>query len=429
MRQVAKRFIFLLVVMFGCFALPGSARAVDTMTLASGASVVIPDSWVNLVPPMACVPTGADLTYVYAFNPCTWTRLNLILLFALEYKGGVQVVNYLQSWGPKLQAALKNMTAQLHASFIDQTRQIGSMMDAESITKAARVLQTKEVEAKKRYTPSELACTSGSYGGAMSRSLRTATSLTQGFKFDMAARSGGAAGQASASGPLADMSKNWQEYCKEFHDPASNAGISACPSPTTPGTLVNGDIDIEGFLLKDTIDMAQPSQYKASLAMMRNLVEPRVIPTIDKRLIDSPAGREWVLKREHLESARNIAVDVVASIISRRAAIPGTGVGMTIKEIRVNAGIPSAKIATNPSYNEIMLAMTKERFFDPEYYVRMNGNNSAIKQEQAALEAYATVQLQDIYKLQEQINALLAARASLRFSADPLPEYHERDPL
>jgi len=65
-----------------------------------------------------------------------------------------------------------------------------------------------------------------------------------------------------------------------------------------------------------------------------------------------------------------------------------------------------------------MLALTKERFFDPQYFASMQTNSGAIQQEQDAIDGYTTVQLQDIYKMQEQINALLAARASLKLSTD-----------
>ena len=93
---------------------------------------------------------------------------------------------------------------------------------------------------------------------------------------------------------------------------------------------------------------------------------------------------------------------------------PPKPVGQTVREIRERAGVPADLISDNPSYNEIMLAMTKERFLDPDYYTRMLNDISALKQEQASVKAYITMQLQDIYQMQEQINILMAARASMR---------------
>ena len=46
----------------------------------------------------------------------------------------------------------------------------------------------------------------------------------------------------------------------------------------------------------------------------------------------------------------------------------------------------------------------------------MGNQVGALKQEQASVKAYITMQMQDLYILQEQINLLLAARASMRLN-------------
>jgi hypothetical protein len=115
----------------------------------------------------------------------------------------------------------------------------------------------------------------------------------------------------------------------------------------------------------------------------------------------------------------------------------GNSVATKIGEIRTRAGIDPSRISGSgaagappePSYNEIMLALTKERFFDPEYYARMANDDGALKQEQTSINAYMTITLQDIYKLQEQINALLAARAAIKFEREPAPSRAEAEPV
>jgi hypothetical protein len=104
-------------------------------------------------------------------------------------------------------------------------------------------------------------------------------------------------------------------------------------------------------------------------------------------------------------------------------------VSEVVHEIRKKAGVDPEKIADDPSYNEIMLAMTKEKFFDPSYYANLAGDPSALKQEQVMLDSYVNVQLHDVYTLQEQINALLAARASLDFNKDKRPTHIEAAPV
>lgn len=93
---------------------------------------------------------------------------------------------------------------------------------------------------------------------------------------------------------------------------------------------------------------------------------------------------------------------------------PPRPVNEVVREIRVRAGIPPEDVGANPSYNEIMLAMTKERFFDPRYFADLASNMGAMQQNESALNAYISMTLQDIHLLQEQINALAAAKASIR---------------
>lgn len=100
-----------------------------------------------------------------------------------------------------------------------------------------------------------------------------------------------------------------------------------------------------------------------------------------------------------------------------------------IQEIRQRAGIPDEEIAEKLSYNEIMLALTKERFFDPRYFQDMGDNLGAMKHNETVLNAYTSMMLNDIHTLQEQINALVAARASLRLEAQPELDTSKAAPL
>jgi hypothetical protein len=315
---------------------------------------------------------------------------------------------------------MKDMTAQLSASVIDQSRQMGTAMDSHNLSKNARQLQDLELDEKKRVMPNEHSCAPASTVHAQSQTLTSSNALEAGFRLSGNNRSGGAPGKQTAIDNAHDYNQRWQQFCQFFLDTAANGGVNSCPSAGTPGTLPNGDIDVEGVLLQDTIDLSKPEQLMAVQTLVNNIVDPRVAEPLDDAVTKTPAGQETILKREHLKAIRNVIYDVLGSIISRRAAIPIStdGVGGKIKEIRDRASIEPARISANPSYNEIMLALTKERFYDPDYYARMANDVGAIKQEETSINAYTTLTLQDIYKLQEQVNALLAARAAIKFERE-----------
>lgn len=367
-----------------------------------------------------CDLAGTVFTGNYGTTPCRWSKNNKKPAFAIDYRGGNQVVNHMVDWwNNQFLPDLKNMTAELNAIVVNESRQIGAVFDAQNLNKTSRLTRQKELEQKKRLHPNETTCVAGSFSASLTNAESLTRALAYGFDNDVIARSRNAPNLPSAQGAGADQRVRWQTFCSTFLDPDANGGKNACPSSTTAGALPNGDINIEGFLLQDTIDLSKPEQLAAARAMLWNLVHPVVNEPLDPLSSKSPQGQAYLLHQEHIESVRTIAADAVASIIARRAAIPHGAASGDVKSLREKAGIDSAEISDNPSYNETMLALTKERFFDPNYYAKMANNGGAILQEQTALKAYISMQMQDIYQLQEQINALLAAKASLKLNQNP----------
>lgn len=609
-------------------------------------------------PTNKCNNSGAKLTGSFGVNPCKLTEDNLNLTGNSDFwkEGGKQFADHLDKWWTdQFEPALKNMTAQLNASLVDQSRQQGSTMDSHNITKTSTDVQKFEADDKRNLEPNERVCVEGTYSAPLTNLDYTGTALTGGLVSDTHHRT---TGDTAAPGPKPknaneDTKNQFDTYCKYFNNKDVNAGNNACPTPGTDGSLVNADIEAENFILQDSIDLSKPDQYAAAHAFLTYVVAPKMLPQIRPEVVDTSAGRQQILQRQHIEALRNVAASVVAGIISRRASIPlpktaggtaplppttppppppapappaagssgteddfiarleqqesggnckygsspgatcqntqyytgyfqwgtealvnlgcysgptylsiqywktgashwigpcsgmtsiadfqnnaavqkglekpwisllhnqavikgswtyacttqcghwvtpsgiiacshllgaggchqwlttcktagdangttggmymdkfagfdmpfagptcgpqpgqvgsqtGTGTGNpppppkpvdeAIYDIRHRAGVPDSEISCknhagckqqDPSYNEIMLALTKERFFDPDYYARMGGNLGQIKQEQSAVKSYISLQLQDIYQLQEQISTLLAAKAAMEY--------------
>lgn len=648
-----------------------------------------------------CTAPAHPLTSAVGADPCLLAEDTLNMVTADYWDvGGTQFVDRLNKlWTNEMLPSFKNMTAQWHASVIDQTRQFGTTVDSHDLTKQVKAVQTREIEAKKRAMPNERSCVSATPASAMTLTASASSNIAKGFKETMEQTSGGAPGTPAATGPVEVKNDKLAKYCQFFNDPDANAGANPCPNPTVAGPWPNGDIDVEGLLLKDTLHFdraaygAAPlntTEFEAAKTIMTNLIDPNPATRLTDDVIASGAGREFIIKQEQIQAWRSIAHYVIGAMISRRTSIPlpatetsgtppppppavppppapvpagapqgskgtyqdflralgqreasgkidvcnyegfcglyqmgrdalveggclslasgaqrngstananytqpnyvghwtasatcpcGTGMtafladqacqtsavteyhrkqysyihntararacqlttsppslvagfwltpsGMlagahltggggvscfvngwsglgcpndppgpgqgrvwscppgknkpgqrppgsvpcdgngtpitqymstkagytfppspiqcgpmagdpaygtpasvstgsppppprpvrdTIREIRQRAGVDNAHISDNPSYNEIMLAMTKERFLDPDYYARMGNQISALKQEQASVKAYVSMQLQDIYILQEQINMLLAARAAMKLN-------------
>ncbi len=358
-----------------------------------------------------CTNVGAYLTGSYANLPCTETAFQST--WETEAAGGTALTSYLNnSWWPNIAfPRLRELAGQLHAVRINNTQMMGTAIDGQAMNNLAKRQQFTKLKARKRNTPNEYSCVVASNITAISKGSAASNAMTKALKKDLNKRS-------SSKTVLNVHNKKWKEYCKEFHDVKNNNGVSGC-SGDTDGEIPNGDIDIEGILFKDTIDMSNEHEYLAANALLRNLIQPAVRSKITKSSLKSTAGKESILKRQHLEAVRNVATNVVSSIISRRMSIPTEDDENFVKKIRETAGINASRISENPSYNELMLALTKERFLDPSYFLKVQKNPEAIKQEQTSIGSYINIQLNDIYKIQEQINILSAARTALRFNKDP----------
>lgn len=116
----------------------------------------------------------------------------------------------------------------------------------------------------------------------------------------------------------------WKEYCTKFHDPANNNGWSDCPASATPVPTPNADIDVEGLLFKNTIRLEDPDTFAAVDALTHRLVQPEVKQSIPTDTFDVTAVRERIMMQQHLNAARAIAYDTIASMIGRRMPVGPT---------------------------------------------------------------------------------------------------------
>lgn len=572
----------------------------------------------------------APLTGTFTTNPCNLTAQNRSIDYALNNAGGGKVTEYLEGWwNDEYLPSMKDMTAQLHASTLDQTRQIGSQQDSMISNNVGRVMQQRAAQGQVELQPGEQSCVMASNAPVLVQAGATSHAIRQGMKNDLTRRAQPVPGTTAEKGQLAVDRERLEEYCTYFHDPATNAGNNACPSPTVAGTLVDGDIDVESILFSDTLDMSKPEVRVSTEALLRNIVQPKVYGKLHDSVLETAPGIEWTMRKERIEAVRKLSADVVAGLVSRRTGIPlpdeltagqqvppitqppappaepppavpsgscatpappgdknaqslayaqskvgstayrrlnsagrvvmtfcqrlsreasrglvnggsateawngavargiaqtdrnllqpgdivyvtsntpngrkyghtgiyagggqfisalsrgvypmalfggwvptkgqfrgfvrPSGVGAAVsgcpaqitdmggdmaavafepppppkpvkqlvREIRERAGVPADQIAEDPSYNEIMLALTKEHFFDPRYFVDLADNANSMKHEETALNAFITITLQDIYSLQEQINALVAAKAGLKLEEASNPNRVEATP-
>jgi len=300
-------------------------------------------------------------------------------------------------------------------------------------------------EAQTRYAPSYLACDIDSTGPGLNRAYQISRALNRTLALDDAPRRENAA-QASTwptindagnwvaqpttsfNGTGQDINAQWQEYVAKYCD--NTMGDQGC---TTPGLDAGRQKDIGALLWGPqlTIDPTNMENIRVMQATLRYLVDPlapdvipqTVVPMPNTNVAQAAQGREAILGR-HAEMAYvNTIYNTLGAMLSER--IGGSQVDVSL--MRAAAGIP--QVDTTPfeanmppssspqnlpnnfgaSYRETQEAMTRDRFNDPQYLVKMLANPEQVARERNTLTALRLQTMNDIYRRQEELLFMEAA--------------------
>lgn len=305
-------------------------------------------------------------------------------------------------WWEQLLPAMKRMTAQLSTAQIDQTRAIGSMIDAQLMDEGARLMAEKQREAHQRYAPSEAACQIDSVGPGQNKAFHISRALNRGLSMDDTLRRGNTKGTISDAGRGQEKQHLWQEYKSSFCD--NTAGDQGC---TSPGATPGAHKDIPGMLWgdKQTIDASNSQNVTAIQAALRYLIYPFSSDPIMPTAVDSVNGHYGVLYRRSEEARVNTVYNAVGQMIAERVG----GSGVDTQAMRVSSGIPAGQASNNASYREIQEALTKDRFTNPQAIVRMIEDPAQMGRQQQAFNILRLQIMNDIYRRSEEMLFMAAA--------------------
>lgn len=323
-------------------------------------------------------------------------------------------------WQNRWLPAMMDMTRQLSAIQVDQTRALGSLHDAAQINEAINLKQKTQVDAFRRYQPNEQVCqvdsmmrpntdcatlVPGGGGCGPNKAYRMARAMAGAYAKEDQLHRGNYVGTPAATGTATDQLARWEEYVQFFCDPAR--GAQGC---TAAGTLPGRHVDLAGLLWgdKQTIDLSQPTERRVVTAVQRYLISPTTPDPIPPTAISTPDGQAEVLRRRSLDARYNTIYNVVGQMVSERAS----GSFIDVSAIRLAAGLPPGATtlpAEGASYRELMEAMTRDRFHSPEYIVRMVNSPEEVIREQGAINAIKMQQMNDLYKRLEEMVFMEAA--------------------
>lgn len=325
------------------------------------------------IDPEAAECGEAPLTGSFTPDACALTQDNRSIDYVKEREAGKLPADQLDILGPKTVEAMKGQVKQETAGIPDQSRQIGSIYDAAAANEAKRQADVQELKALQAMQPSAQSCALPSNAPALAQTNLVGHALRRAMYNDLAKQMNPVKGTTTAKGPLAVTSERYDEYCNMFFDNESNAGVGACAGTPLPDAITraqgaptgganqnqnqqgqnqqnnaagddtkkaaeadaeddaaqqgsafvpDGDIDVENILLSDTFDIKEEPQRIAAAAILRNIVAPKSYPVLTEEQLNTAAGRQWLARKERIDTVRKVAADVVSGMISRRVGIP-----------------------------------------------------------------------------------------------------------
>ena len=364
-----------------------------------------------------------NLSTAYEHLAKAWVTFTRNVLTALNNFATNLNATAVNGWRP--------MTMELHVSQVDQTYRLGQMQWAQLMLEEKIRTDNYTNEAQKRYAPSELACAMDTAGPGLSRAYQISRALNRTLAFDDQPRRENATSEwpainaagkwallptTSFNGTDQDVKATFDEYVAKYCD--NTMGDLGC---TTPGLDAGRHKDIGALLWGPqlTIDPTNQENIRVMQANLRFLIDPLAPDPIPETVIPMPGtdvaqaaqGRTGILER-HAEMAYiNTIYNTLGAMLTER--VGGSKVDVSL--MRAAAGIPttSTRPGTLPnvgaSYREISEAMTRDRFEDPKYLVKMLSNPEQVAREQNTLSALRLQTMNDIYRRQEEMLIMEAA--------------------
>jgi hypothetical protein len=336
------------------------------------------------------------LTGVYTATITAEQAVLIGLLEAME----TLILNRMKQFWSDWEKAWKDMTAQLHAGVVDQTRQMSNMFDSSNVTQTARTIQRGESQARRQYKPTEQSCRFDTVAGYRATAERTERIVQNVMAKEISDVANSSAGTAAAGGPATFQRSRWQNYQTRFCDNQANAGNAGCTA-ALPDAGANV-MPSRTLFAKETLDTTNPNTAIAISELTYNLTGIEPVQPIPAGALSSSQGKE-----ERQESRSYLAqMDAVSALIGGIVAerTPGQA-APEVADIRTRMGISDA--SPNPSSREIRQA-TIEQLWDPNYYVNLTDSPSAVSREEVFLQAY---NLMLLYRLIEKTERIANAYA------------------
>ncbi len=332
-------------------------------------------------------------------------------------------------WNYNLLPGLQSMARQLNIDLALQAFTLQSNADAVNEMETIHALQKHGIEDQMNLRPGEQVCVAGTVAGGYGRVTAISRAMRQAWENESVAHGLNKVGDIGAAAGVYTEAQRYDDLRNIFCDPDGNGGRNNCGA-TLPA-FYNADVQPTKFFYDNlTIDVNKdPRTAKAVETIINNMVGVPSADPILKAALSSPPGQEVFLdRRSYL--ARYAAIRSVPEMVAGWR-MPGSKMGDWVRDLRMSAGVPDVPgaISDNPSYKEIMHAVSVDRFNSGKYAAGMITDENKIEMEKLTLNTLYLMQLRDYYELLERTALTLAVQVSMLSGQEPLPNVRRARPL
>lgn len=302
------------------------------------------------------------------------------------------------------QEALKGQAAQENAGQLDQTRQLGSVTDAQTVNDAAKRIERVEYDARRQLVSTDEGCRFDTTGPYLGRAMGVTRSIAAGGANNIATLLNNKLGTSAARGRAADNAARIVRARTLFCDPNNNGGDAGClgkPSEFSDAHVLPS----RTILGHDTYDLSDARMVPALNDLTRNIIGYETPNPVPEDYLETAAGKQERMNKREVDAQIDAAGGLIWGVAAERMP---AGAAPEIEALRMRlGGQPSDK----PSEYEIRKSVV-EQLWTPTYYAGLQDVDSTTQQKQIYLRAYSVMQLYKLIEKMEKISTVYAIQTS-----------------
>lgn len=325
-------------------------------------------------------------------------------------------------WSYNLFPGLQSMTRLFNTNLMFQQENLQIQADASNALDLNLALQRHEIE-NQQARPGEQICVAGTVAGGFTRANGFSRAMRRAWEkesLDVGLNTEVEDGRTPSG--VASQSARYRTYIRNFCDPQSNGGRNHenCGSESSED-LWNADVQAVRHLYNALTIPVDEDARQADMvqSLFANLVGTPETSPLARGALNSPKGR-WAFMTRRSYLARHAALSSVPYLMAGWR-MPGSQVEWA-RGLRLEAGVPEQEASQNPSYKEIMHAVSVDRFNTGVYASNMMTDPSKVEMERLSLSVFHLMQLRDYYELLERTALTLAVQVSLLAEKKALSE-------